>query len=219
MPPSRPLQVAAAVAGAGALVGAGVALGRGLRREDTAPSLWPESLLTLRFGSLDIRRRAPGSYVVRVGDSSWTLSRDVKGAFRVGTVTLKPGEWRVITAMLEAAWSLLEVVPEGRSVHDLRLALTELPLESQWSLQIDRPIELLRDVSSREFYVVHKTKASESVAHLPIWARDHAKIVGGGFDLTRRQWILYTGILEAAWLVGETMDGSIGGGSKDEGKG
>lgn len=219
MPPSRPLQVAAAVAGAGALVGAGVALGRGLRREDTAPSLWPETLLTLRFGSLDIRRRAPGSYVVRAGDSVWTLSRDVKGPFRVGTVTLKPAEWRVISGMLEAAWSLLDAVPEGRSVHDLRLSLTELPLESQWSLQIDRPIELLRDVSSREFYVVHKTKASESVAHLPIWDRDRSKIVGGGFDLTRRQWILYTGILEAAWLVGETMDGSIGGGSKDEGKG
>ena len=225
MPPSRPLQVAAVVAGAGALVGAGVALGRGIGRgiergDDAAPSLWPAEILTLRYQGLDIHRRAPGSYVARAGDHRWTLPRYVKGArFRVGTATLTAAEWRVITGMIEAGWSLLDVVPGGRNVHDLRMVLKELPLDTQYSLIIERPIQIIRRVSDRLFYGVdHPRGGSDPIPHLPIWDRQRDHVLPHGFDLTRRQWVLYTGILEAAWMVGETMDGSIGGGPEDEGK-
>src|SRR5690606_6441908 len=145
-------------------------------------------LIALTFQDLQIHRRSPGRYVGRAGDSSWTLSCDPKGArCRIGPAMITAAEWRVITGILDAAWSLLDVVPADRRVHNLRLALKELPLENQYSLTLARPIQIIRRVSDGLFYGVQDPRGgSGPIAHLPIWDRDRDHVLPAGFDLTRR---------------------------------
>lgn len=171
----------------------------------------PETVL-LHFQGLDIHRESPGRYVARTSESRWTLPRSFKApAIQLGRLTVRQVEWRVLTGILEAAWSILDVVSCGRGVHDIELVVRELPPESNGSIVITRPVEIMSkgstsNTSSPRYWVYAPSREPIPMEHVPTESR----ISLHGIRVTRRQWMLYTAILEAAWLVAESMDDFLG---------
>lgn len=209
------LKVAGVLAGAGALVTSGVVIGRKTAPKvqgcalPEAPPRWPADIVTLQYLWLDIHRQGPGRYLVRDGDARWTLPRSFAAArIDLGGKTLEQDEWRVLTGALEAAWSVLDVVPREREVHGVHLLIRELPPEHPASIVIRSPVEILRRGGGRfSVHAPHRTPIE--LDHLPPGPQGTIEL--HDVDLTRWQWMLYTAILEAAWLVAETLHGFLDG--------
>lgn len=171
-------------------------------------SHWPAEAVTLRYSHrFDIHRGAPGRYVVRSPDGQWTLPRSFKASgIKLGPITLWQSEWRALTGILEAAWSVLDVAPCDRAFFGVALVARELPPEVPRSIVINVPIEIVRVASGR--FAVHAPGRSPiDMEHLPPGPESTFWI--HGINVTRRQWMLYTAILEAAWMVAETMEGFL----------
>lgn len=209
------LKVAGLLAGAGALVTSGVVIGRktappvrGRQLPEAAPR-WPAEIVSVHYLTLDIHREAPGRYVARGAGSQWTLPRSIPAhRFELGRVLMDEDKWRVLTGIVEAAWSLLDVVPSTTKVHDVDLLVRDLPPEHPASIVIQRPVEILRQGSGR--FTVHAPhRLPIEMEHLPPGPRETFAL--HDVDVTRRQWMLYTAILEATWLIAETLPGFLPG--------